>query len=373
MKQTKFIPMLIFILFIGGFSVLNILQKDRSFSEFENRPLTQFPKFTVKKLLEGTFTEQFETYVTDQFFGKTFWTALKAKAEQSILKQENNDVYFGKDDYLFEKPEELTAQLQKNIDYVNQFQSNNEHFPMTFVLAPTSIDIYPEKLPPFSKEGKHEEIVNLMKESLHTNIQLINPFHNLRSKKEEAIYFRTDHHWTMRGAFYAYEAVANKMGFRPYSLDDFQITSVSHQFYGTFYAKGNDLTVPADTIDVFQPDAEIQYKVEADDELILESLYDEDFLNKRDQYSYFLGGNHAKTIITSSVKNGQKLLLIKDSYAHAFVPFLANHFEEIHLLDLRYYHANIQQYIEEQKLTEGLILYNSSNFSKDRSIIYLKQ
>lgn len=370
MKQKGLI--VTFLLFIFGISLVNLFKKDVAFSEFENRPLEQFPKFTLERLISGSFTEKFESYITDQFAQKTFWTGLKAKAEQALFKQENNDVYFGKDHYLFEKPESISKQLQKNIDSVNQLQRNNKDFPVTFTVIPMSIDLYPEKVPPFGKQGMHEKIVSQIEETVNPAIQFINPLETLVAKKNEQIYFRTDHHWTTHAAFYTYQELAVIMGFTPYSLDDFEVVTVSDQFFGTFYAKGNDLTIPPDTIDIFQPKKEIQYQVEADQNYRLEGLYDKSFLDKRDQYAYFLGGNHAKTVIRSSLKNNKKLLLIKDSYAHAIAPFLANHFEEIHMLDLRYYNASIQQYIQENDLTEGLVLYNSPNFAKDRSIIYLK-
>lgn len=370
--MKKIINITIFILFIGGLSFVNFMKKDEPFSEFENRPLAQFPKFTFEKLIDGTFTTQFETYMTDQFVEKTFWTGLKAKAEQTVLKQENNGVYFGKNDMLFEKPEEITEQLKKNIDSVNQFQKRNEGFPITFVLAPTSIDLYPENLPPFAKTGMHAEIMGVVADELNEEIQLIDPFERLKAEKDASIYFRTDHHWTTFGAFHTYQAIANEMGFTADSFEYFQIEQVSNMFYGTFYAKGNDHSIPPDAIDIFKPQKEIHYEVKADNQPILNDLYNESFLDKRDQYAYFLGGNHAKSIITSSVENGKKLLLLKDSYAHAIVPFLANDFEEIHMLDLRYYNASIQQYIEEQGFTEGLILYNSPNFAKDTSVLYIK-
>lgn len=372
MKYKKFVNIMIFTLFIGGFSFFNLLKKDVSFSEFENRPLAQFPTFTIEKLVDGTFTKQFETYVTDQFIGKTFWTGLKAQAEQAVFKQENNGVYFGEDDMLFEKPENLTDQLKKNIDSINAFQNRNENFPTTFVLAPTSIDLYPEKLPPYAKTGMHQKIINEVVDQLHPNIRFVDPYEQLKTQKNENIYFRTDHHWTTRGAFYTYEAVIKEMGITPYRATDFLIEDVSNQFYGTFYAKANDFSITPDKINVFKPKQFMQYKVNADNHFTLDGLYDESVLNKRDQYAYFLGGNYAKTVITSSVKNGKKLLLVKDSYAHAIVPFLANHFEEIHMLDLRYYNASVKNYIIEHELTEGLILYNSPNFAKDSSILYLK-
>lgn len=370
--MKKIINIILFILLIGGLSIANFMKKDGAFSEFENRPLAQFPKFTIEKLIDGSFTSQFETYMTDQFIGKTFWTGLKAKAEQTVLKKENNGVYFGKENMLLEKPEELSTQLKKNIDFINQFQEKNQGFQLTVSLVPTSIDLYPENLPPYAKTGKHMEIMKIVSHELNEQVQLVDPLEHLKQKKDEPIYFRTDHHWTTLGAFYTYQAIAEAMDFTAYQFEDFAIEQVSDSFYGTFYAKGNDHAIPPDHIDIFKPKKEVDYEVKADQKPILNSLYDDSFLSKRDQYAYFLGGNHAKTIIQSSVHNGKKLLLIKDSYAHAIVPFLANHFEEIHLLDLRYYNASIQQYIDEHELTEGLILYNSPNFANDNSILYLK-
>lgn len=372
MECKKLMPIVLFILFIGGLSIGNFIKKDVAFSEFENRPLAQFPKFTFERLIDGTFTTQFETYVTDQFIGKTFWTGVKAKSEQAVLKKENNGVYFGKEHRLFEKPKDIPAQLAKNIDTINQFQHNNEDFPITFVLAATSIDIYPEHLPLYAKKGMHTAILEVVTRELTKEIHLIDPLKRLQAEKKQPIYFKTDHHWTAFGAFYTYEQIAHAMNFTAHSLSDFHIEQVSDTFYGTFYAKGNDLSIPPDTIDIFKPKNEYIYKVEADQNIAFTGLYDEQYLDKRDQYAYFLGGNHAKTIVKSNVNNGKKLLLIKDSYAHAIAPFLANHFEEIHMLDLRYYNASITQYIETHGLTEGLILYNSPNFAADTSLLYLK-
>lgn len=372
MKMNKSIRILFFLFFLFGISLLNGLKKDATFSEFENRPLAQFPKFTLEGLANGTFTAEFESYVSDQFIGKTFWTGLKAKAEQAVLKQDNNGVYFAKDEYLLEKPKEITEQLKKNIDSVNQFQAKNKDFPITLVLAPTSIDVYPEKLPAFAKTGKHKDILDQVKAQLDPGIRLVDPLETLTSEKAAQIYFRTDHHWTTRGAFYSYLSLAKEMEFQPYSLKDFQIEEVSDTFYGTFYAKANDLSIRPDSIERFTLDEPFTYEIVADDQPKKDHLYEESFLEKRDQYAYFLGGNHAQTVITSSVNNGKKLLVLKDSYAHAFIPLLANHFEEIHMLDLRYYRTSIQAYIQKHGLTEGLILYNSPNFAADSSILYMK-
>jgi len=104
-----------------------------------------------------------------------------------------------------------------------------------------------------------------------------------------------------------------------------------------------------------------------------DSLYEYSYLNKKDKYSFFLNGNHSLVKIQTSVKNNRKLLVIKDSYAHAFIPFLVNHFEEIHMVDLRYYHDNVYTYIENYDLKEALFLYNVANFSTDKNMVWLHQ
>ena len=372
MKVKEYLLIVLFLSFIGGIGFFNLLQKDDAFSEFENRPLSQLPTFTKDRLLSGEFNRAFETYLSDQFFAKEWWTGLKVKAEQAVLKQENNGIYFGKDDFLFEKTVPLTIQLEKNIAILNAFHERNPTVNQYVALAPTSIELYPEKLPPFAGTGIQEEVMDLVTAQLNPSIQVVDVLTPLKKMKQHYIYYRTDHHWTSWGAFYAYQEVAKAMDLVPYQLDDFTIETVSDAFYGTFYSKASDNRIQPDTIEVFTPKRPMTYSVSFDDDTHMSSLYDSSFLQKRDKYTFFLGGNHAQTVIHSSVKSGKKLLLIKDSYAHALAPFLANHFEEIHMLDLRYYHASIEAYIKEQAISDVLILYNTKNFSEDHSIVFLK-
>lgn len=95
-------------------------------------------------------------------------------------------------------------------------------------------------------------------------------------------------------------------------------------------------------------------KVKLDEHQTMNFLYEWGFLDKRNQYSLFLGGNHRKVVIRSTVNNGSKLLLVKDSYAHAIVPFLANHFEEIHMIDMRYFRESVKNCIDENDIKEVL-------------------
>lgn len=373
MKKVNQFIIGLFICFIGGISIMHMLSKDTSFSEVENRELMSFPKFSWERLVAGDFTDEFEVYLSDQFIKKEFWTGLKASAEKLLLKQENNGVYFASDSYLLEKVEKTTEQLNKNVETVKDFVNNTKGISSSIILVPTAIEIYPEKLPPFAQTVSQTKIIRNIKQNLSDSVNYIDPTEVLLKSKDEKIYFRTDHHWTMRGAYIGYVEVAKTLGFEPYKREDFLIENVSEDFYGTHYVKANDYKVKPDKIEIFKPKFDMAYEVELDDNQIMNTLYNWDYLKKRDQYSFFLDGNHRKVIIRSNVQNGSKILIIKDSYAHAIVPFLANHFEEIHMIDLRYFRESVPAYLKENEIEDVLFLYNIVNFAEDRNLIWLRQ
>lgn len=369
----KRVTIFIFLCFISGIGIFNLIAKDQSFSEQENRMLSQFPTLTFERVISGEFTRDFEKYFRDQFVWKSFWTGMKADIESITMKQENNGVFFGSDGYLFDKFDEPGDSIQSNINSIQYFINKTTNMTSYVLVAPTSIDIYPEKLPMFAKSYSQQEIISDMKSQLTGSVKVIDVYDDLLSNKEEAIYFRTDHHWTMRGAYYAYRRTAKDMGLDPYKLEDFKIEQVSNNFYGSLYSKANTRRIKPDIIEVFQSKDQIMYNVQYEDNRRTTNLFEWDNLNKKDQYTLFLDGNHSLVKIKTSINNGRKLAVIKDSYAHAFIPFLANHFEEIHIIDLRYYHLNVYNYLEDNRIKETLFLYNIPNFTKDSNIVWLKQ
>ena len=323
----------IFLIFIFGIAVINITTKDRIFSEQENRYLAQMPIFSIKSFFSGTFTKQFEEYMTDQFVWKSTWLNIKAKAERTILKQENNGIYFGKDGYLLERYKQPGNQLQKNIERINDFSlrtGGNTYL----LLAPTSTAIYKNKLPLYAPTYNQKQVLKEIKKKLSSTVKYLDVYDELVRTNESYIYFKTDHHWTMRGAFEAYLAIGKEIGFETYLKKDFNIQTVSKNFYGTYFSKVNDYSKSADYIEVFTPKFPMTYSVNYPDKNItVPTLFESSYLQKKDQYSYFLNGNHSLVKIKSSIKNCKRLAVIKDSYAHIFIPFLSNYFEEIDVID----------------------------------------
>jgi hypothetical protein len=363
----------IFLSFIGGIGVWNIMKEDVNFSKQENRILSPLPTFTVSTFLSGDYTKEMEEYISDQFVWKQFWTGLKAQTERVLVKQENNGIYFGKSGYLLEEFEKPGEQFHKNLNSIQTFTNKAKDITSYLLLAPTSVEIYKEKLPLHASSYSEKEIIDMAKRQIEDSLGFIDVSNTLLSNKNEQIFFRTDHHWTMRGAFYAYHAASKAMGLTPFEMEEFSIDKVSKDFYGTYYSKANLHDIKPDQIEVFQPKFDMTYKVLYEDGKGSNTLYDRAYLSEKDQYALFLSGNHSLVKIQSDIQNGRKLAVIKDSYAHAFIPFLANHYEETHVLDLRYYHKSIYEYLKDNEIHEVLFLYNLANFSKDTNLIWLQQ
>ncbi|WP_261176577.1 DHHW family protein [Anaerobacillus sp. CMMVII] len=229
-------------------------------------------------------------------------------------------------------------------------------------------------LPMYAETYSQKETLENIEKELADTLVYLDVYESLNRKKDDSIYFRTDHHWTMRGAFYAYETAAKALAVTPFRSEDFHHTIVSDNFYGTYHSKAKPRRITPDTIEVFEPKFEISYRVEYEGgQSITDTLFEWNFLNRKDQYALFLNGNHSHVKITSSIQNGRKLAVMKDSYAHAFLPFLANHFEELHVIDLRYYRLSIDTYLSEHDISEVLFLYNIANFTNDSNLIWLQR
>lgn len=361
--------------FLFIFSLLSVLWPDQSFSEMENRVLQKKPLFSWTDLISGKFSFAAENYLADQFPFRDMWVGAKSASELILQKKDNNGVYFGRDGYLLQKPEQLDeVLLAENIAVINHF-AGNPHFAgnlparVCFLLAPAAVQILDNKLPPFAKADQATALYALIKEQLSPGIQFIDPCNALIAHRQEYIYYKTDHHWTSRGAYYAYREASSVLGFSPLEIDDFSIEEASGCFYGTLQAKSGHCFVSPDAIQIFTPREGFGCKVEyVNEKKIRNGLYAREHLRQKDKYAVFLDGNHALLKITVQNQTKRKLLLVKDSYANSLVPFLANHYAEIHIIDLRHFNLPLLPYIAQHGLHEILFVYNSLSFAGDPAV-----
>lgn len=377
MKKRSIAMTALFLLLIYGFGLAGVLLPDQTFSEAENRLLAKLPNFSFQALFNGTFTADFETYVIDQFPARNLFVGTKTIAERVQLKQDINNVYFCRDGYLIDKTTQSDiddAQLNKNSSRLVAFLQAAElklgEGRVHALIAPTAAGVLKNKLPAFAPEYNQDAMLDSLAQTLPQGT-FVDVRKILTEHGEEGVYYRTDHHWTTLGAYYAYTQWAQAAGFAPMVLSDFCQTIVSDHFLGTTQSKVN-LPVEADRITAFVPIVAQTYQMTINlGEKTTDSLYDAEKLNTKDQYSYFLGGNNPVVQIDSEVKNGKKLLIVKDSYAHCFAPFAANHYESVILLDPRYYKGNVGEFMEENAITDVLVLYNATNFAQDKNMTSL--
>lgn len=372
-----------FLGFLFSASVVSVWYPKRGFSPSENRYLQQKPEFTWKGLLEGSFGEDYEVYLSDQFPARDGWIGVKVRAERLQQKQDVNDVYFAKHGYLIEKfnQEDLTGdQLDKNIHQVTEFLNSaakslgEDH--VRVMMIPSASQILQEKLPAFAADYDQKKIIERIR-GLVSEKMVVPVDEVLTSHREEEIYYKTDHHWTALGAYYGYQSWAESIGLIPWKQDEFQIKTVSENFLGTIYSKVN-VPVKPDSIQLYLPKEEQYYEVFYDgSEEMSDSLYSYSALQGKDQYMVYLDGNHGLTeIINPKVtedRKGSCLLIVKDSYAHSFAPFAVNHFERVFMIDLRYFNLNVQKFARENGVTDTLVLYQIPRFSVEKTIRFGKE
>ncbi len=365
------IMVIIFVCFIGGIPVMHIFMPDRSFSDGENRVLQEMPEFSMKRLLKGRFTSEFERYISDQFPFRDGWVGIKSGMEKAMGKMDNNGVFLCKDGYLmqgFDAPK--GESMDKKIQAVNALSDMFPDINKYFVLVPNSVKVLEDKLPKNAPVADESIYMDIIRDGLDGDIHFIDVYDALFSKRDEYIYYRTDHHWTTRGAYYAYRSIAAKMGFKASDMEEFKIQQVTDSFYGSLYSKSGYRHISPDSIELYMPINPMDYKVEYCMEgKTASSIYDMDALGKKDKYMVFLGGNYPLIRITTPGRNNRKLLIIKDSYANTLVPFLLEHYDEIYMVDPRYYTDSIEKLVRDEHIDNIMILYNVITFVEDQSIL----
>lgn len=363
----------LFCVFLFGIAGAVLISPPVDFSETENRVLTQKPEISAAALLSGEFETQYEAYLTDQFLFRDFWIGLKTSVERLCLKRESKDICFADDGYLIEKHTGVFTSdtAQRNLALLAQFaqrcQAQYDTVQLTVMIVPNAVDILRNKLPPFASPYNEAEYLTQIADALPPGIWF-DTGSILRSHREEDLYYRTDHHWKTLAAFYVWQAWADRQGYPVPELSDYKIQTVTEDFEGTIQSKLGIRTA-GDTIEVFLPQKQTSYTVQRDgSEDQINNLYNASALDTKDKYAVYFGGNDAFMRIRTDADSERKLLVIKDSYANCFIPFLLSEFRQIDVLDLRYDRQSVSERIGTEGYTNLLVLYNAAGFAEDTGI-----
>ena len=370
-KKALWAEVLIFLVFIGGFFLANLIVPDRTFSEQENRQLQTLPEFSFERLFNKTFTTQFEDYTSDQFVLRDEWITLKAASELALGKMENNDMFLCGGDTMIETytaPDD--SKLESNIEALNALVENTDA-EVYFALIPGKSDIWSGMLPKNAPRDSEKEAIDYCY-SL-SNANNIDIYSALEEHSDEYIYYRTDHHWTTLGAYYGFSAIAGAMGLDCPPIEDYTgRETISEEFYGTSWSSSGFSWVEPDSMEIFvtEPDG-LKITNYPQGSPVEGQLYDWSRLEIKDKYTFFYGGNTPLLEIETGVEDAPSLLIIRDSYMDSLSPFLLSSYSKINILDLRYYRASLSSYIEENGFDEVLVCYSMSNFSTDSNIFLL--
>lgn len=259
--------------------------------------------------------------------------------------------------------------LSRYVDALNALKANMKNIRVLSLIAPNSAEFYSPKSM-HTGEASQKDMIEKAYAGMK-NIICVDAYSKLKEHSGEYIYFRTDHHWTALGAYYAYTALCESLEISPVPLSDFE-TGRYEGFVGSMYRftskypQSEALKNNPDFVDYYLPVADCEahyYKtpdmkdgVKAE---VVSTKIPEDYSNK---YLCFISGDTPIFKISTSVKNGRRIAVLKESYANALVPFLTSHFEEIFVIDMRQFNGkgqprlNLPAFADKNGLSDVLVL-----------------
>ncbi|MBQ9080305.1 MAG: hypothetical protein IJY27_04450 [Clostridia bacterium] len=363
-------------LIILVFGLLIYILPHSTFSEDENRTLQTFPKFSFKALADGSYTADIGTFYADQFPARRAFVQLKGVAELAQLKMQNNSVIPGKDGTLIKRQEYTDYSFARaNMSAIADFRATlaEDNIPVTVAIAPRSVDVLAHTLHPLYGDSRSAVIWNVLSE-YESDATELRDIMTLHAQLGEYVWYKTDHHWTTAGAYLAYVALGEKLGYEPLPESYFTPETVSDEFYGTTYSSSGLYSTLPDTMQYYRYEGDAGYVVE--DMLtgdVLNGFYDTSYLEKKDKYSSFIGENKAHVRIYDTAATEQKptLVVVKDSYANSLAPFLAIHFD-LEVIDLRYYVGSVAELAREKSAAGVMILSGADNIAISDSMTLLR-
>ncbi len=385
------INIFIFFMIIFSISVLNMLSpKNKEVSAVENRALAKKPEISLDTILSGKFSVDFENYFADHFLNREslvasskFLSSLKGikRAQEVALvdfkgqnaggdtADNNKDNTNTKGNLLMlnDKVMEIYKFNQDKsklyADMVNTVSDKmGSEVKVYSLLAPIQIE--------FLKEKKYKELsdsqidsISYVKSNLSDKVTAVDAYHPIQEHIDEYVYFRTDHHWTALGAYYGYTGFAKAAGLTPVPLNNYT-KGEAPGFLGHISTVNPSDTVNnnPDNVIFYNPPVKSSLEVffydkeTGDKKSYTGAVISKTYIDKPQKYGVFLGGDFPLGIIKTNSKSDKKIMVIKDSYGNAFIPFLLPHYSEIYVIDPRHYKESLTSLVKDNHIDEVLIL-----------------
>ena len=345
MKKLQITFFALFFALLALVGALSLFGPQRAFSETENRTLKTRDslKFT---LASGRFAEDFERVLCEQFPGRDKTVSARSAALLLTGRTDQNGAYVGKG-RLFQKitvPD--LAAAQRESEKLKGLASSRPGLPVYVMPVPGAAAQLGDLLPKYAPVYDPAPVYDLFSAE---GMRLIDLRETLTSPED---YFKTDHHWTLSGAYKAYAAFRAAKGESAPPLSAFAPETVSRSFYGTLSSKVPGARVPPDEVQTVAVPAGVT--AVADGKEI--PVYDLAALEGRDHYRVFFGGNYGILELTNPAAPGGTLLVLRDSFANCFAPFLLGDYSKIVLVDERYTAVSLPSLVDDWAADEVLMV-----------------
>ncbi|TQS75953.1 hypothetical protein DX933_03770 [Ornithinibacillus gellani] len=376
----------LFIVFLFIFGLYMFITADRDVSAIENRELAQKPKLSLDTVKNGTFMDDFNSYVTDQFPGRNRW--LKAYIDYQRLTNQTYiyDYYIGDDNWMLAEPEYgiPKERLSQAAQELNAFAANlaKKDVDLYYFSVPHKVSVMQFLLPAYIKPGSYIDRIDYLMEHLdQEQIVTLDLTHDFMARFSEDqikdMYFKTDHHWNMNGIWEGYQEIMkslqahSRFNMQPLKQEDVQQQCFKQKQFEGSYNKQIYYTVQADDENLcfmVAADGSFEnYEVAVDGKSVdPATIYAREFGTSKTSinYSDIFGYNLRELEIINPAKKdvGNKILVIKDSYANPLAYFIAQHYYQTTFYDPRYNQdRTIEEYIEANDFDEVAVIYNSAH------------
>lgn len=399
-------------LVVGGIAFWLLPQQE--ISQDENRTLKKQPVVTTESVFSGKYGKDFEEYYNDHFPMRDHWmefanqlNTLKGKQDQEFRvintsvgsdnTQKAEEKVEPDINQIIEQDEAVDADFNKvrgvivvNGRVVQNFAGSKATVsPFADMLnqyrtvLPTSVNMYAMMIPAGSdyylprqvNNGvkKEKENIDLFATLLGQGIQSVPAYEETWLHKNEYIMYRTDHHWTGLGAYYAYRAFAKSAGFVPLELSQMTHIQKEGTFLGSLfnYTKDQQLKNNPDTLEYYRipGDYTVTIYPKKHPQGIAGTLLAENIKG----YGVFLGGDWPLTHIKNNQpQTDRRLLIIKDSFGNALATYMGAHFSDVYVIDYRHFKGNVPEFIQSKGVTDFLYAHNTFAANSNAAVKYGK-
>lgn len=373
MKKVKAISKaygtaIIFFSFMIFFFLYGCFGHQTTFSATENRVLQEKPRFSMSAFTNKTYQKNMESSRSDQFYQRSSFVDMKTNLERKFGKVKFKDVFVGKQNVLFQESAKADKQKMKTISTsLNAFAMKYKSLKISMMLVPNKATVWNTALPWSAANQDQQTSMSQFHGMLNKHISWIDVVKPLMKHKKDYIYYRSDHHWTTLGASYAFqewmEQNLKEVEPVPYTLE-----AINNSFFGTLANQSGDYHGVGDVVSIPSMKA-IDYVVDyVNEQKKTASLYNMDAIKTNNPYDVFFGGNHPLIQIHTTSKRKDTLLIMKDSYANSFIPFLLPYYRTITVVDPRYYYDDLDKLMKDNDIQQVLFLYNVNTFFSDTSL-----